>query len=177
MDDSTEPAADRRRSGPPPRTDVLDAVEAAMVRIRRSQSRGTLARLSLEQAGGEGRSGNPSVLTLFVVDAVDAGPGESGDVTVGLVAERLGVDPSRASRAVAEAVRTGHVRRAASQADGRRSCLELTGSGREAAAAAHRSRQDFYAELLDGWSSREQTEFARLLGRFVAALDTKADGA
>ncbi|WP_408907435.1 MarR family transcriptional regulator [Streptomyces albidoflavus] len=45
-------------------------------------------------------------------------------MTVGFFADRLAVDPSRASRIVAEAVKSGFVRRVASQEDGRRSCLD-----------------------------------------------------
>ncbi|WP_435838294.1 MarR family winged helix-turn-helix transcriptional regulator [Streptomyces albidoflavus] len=109
--------------------------------------------------------------------ALDEGTGEGGrDVTVGFVADRLAVDPSRASRIVADAVKSGFVRRVASQEDGRRSCLELTGSGEQAVAAAHRTRQGFYASLLGDWEPGEQREFARLLTKFVRSLDEAERG-
>ncbi|UFR01362.1 MarR family winged helix-turn-helix transcriptional regulator [Streptomyces sp. Go40/10] len=146
---------------------VLDAVERAMVRIRRRQSRGSLARPTVQ-----GMPQPVELPTLSVIDAVDAGGGEhGGDVTVGVVADRLAIDPSRASRIVADAVKSGYVRRVASQEDGRRSCLELTAAGREAVEAAHRTRQHFYAEVLGDWDPEEQAELARLLGKFVDSLD------
>ncbi|WP_435863999.1 MarR family winged helix-turn-helix transcriptional regulator [Streptomyces spongiicola] len=146
---------------------VLDAVELAMIRIRRRQSRRSLARPVVR-----GMAEPVDLNTLAVVDAVDEGAGEDGrDVTVGFVADRLAIDPSRASRIVADAVRSGFVRRVASQEDGRRSCLELTAAGRDAVAAAHITRQRFYSAVLDGWSGEEQRDFARLLTKFVHCLD------
>ncbi|MGY1434628.1 MarR family winged helix-turn-helix transcriptional regulator [Streptomyces reniochalinae] len=149
---------------------MLSAIEAAMIRIRRRQSRRSLARPVVNDLD------EPVELnTLAVIDAVDEGAGDSSrDVTVGFVADRLAIDPSRASRIVAEAVRSGFVRRVASQEDGRRSCLELTATGEEAVAAAHRTRQLFYSDVLGDWDAGEQREFARLLTKFVRSLDDAA---
>lgn len=143
-----------------------------MIRIRRRQSRRSLARPVLK-----GMTEPVDLNTLAVVDAVDEGAAQDGrDVTVGFVADLLAIDPSRASRIVADAVRSGFVRRVASQEDGRRSCLELTGTGREAVAAAHSTRQSFYSVVLDGWDPEEQGEFARLLTKFVQCLDEAGRG-
>lgn len=156
---SSEPT--RRREAP-----TLAAIERAMVRIRRSQTRRTLGRLATRDLG---QAVDPA--QLDVVFAVDEGPDRPGqEVTVGLVAERLGIDPSRASRVVAAAIRAGHVRRVASQADGRRIRLELTEAGREVARAAHRSRRALYDRLMQGWPERDRRELARLLTRFTDAL-------
>jgi DNA-binding MarR family transcriptional regulator len=155
------PEPTRRREAP-----TLAAIERAMVRIRRSQTRRTLGRLATRELG---QAVDPA--QLDVVFAVDEGPDQPGqEVTVGLVAERLGIDPSRASRVVAAAIRAGHVRRVASQADGRRIRLELTEAGREVARAAHRSRQALYDRLMQGWPERDRRELARLLTRFTDAL-------
>nr|ADG86331.1 regulator [Streptomyces sp. SANK 61196] len=141
-----------------------------MIRIRRRQSRRSLARPVVR-----GMADPIDLNTLSVIDAVDEGTSAGGrDVTVGFVADRLAIDPSRASRIVADAVKSGFVRRVASQEDGRRSCLELTASGRVAVAAAHRTRQGFYSGVLGGWDPDEQREFARLLTKFVHALDDAA---
>ncbi|WP_329277726.1 MarR family winged helix-turn-helix transcriptional regulator [Streptomyces sp. NBC_01451] len=146
---------------------VLNSVELAMIRIRRRQSRRSLARPAME-----GMAEPLDLNTLSVIDAVDEGASESErDVTVGFVADRLAIDPSRASRIVADAVRSGFVRRVASQEDGRRSCLALTRSGREAVSAAHRTRQDFYSRAFKDWDPDEQKHFARLLTKFVDSLE------
>lgn len=168
----TSESPDTTTEDAPARAEVLTAVERALIRIRRRQSRRTLARPVVQ-----GMSEPVDLSTLAVVDAVDEGNGEGNkDVTVGFVADRLAIDPSRASRIVADAVRTGYVRRVASQEDGRRSCLELTPVGREAVDAAHRTRQGFYATVLENWDPAEQEEFARLLTKFVHSLDSAAGG-
>ncbi|MFC9427881.1 MarR family winged helix-turn-helix transcriptional regulator [Streptomyces sp. NPDC056987] len=165
-------AAEKPEAVKTPPAEVLTAVERALIRIRRRQSRRTLARPVVQ-----GMSEPVDLSTLAVVDAVDEGNGEgSKDVTVGFVADRLAIDPSRASRIIADAVRTGFVRRVASQEDGRRSCLELTPAGRDAVDAAHSTRQAFYATVLERWNPDEQKEFARLLTKFVHSLDGAADG-
>jgi DNA-binding MarR family transcriptional regulator len=142
------------------------AVERAMVRLRRSQTRRTLGRLATRALE------RPVDLSLVgVVDAVEDGPERpGGEVTVGAVAERLGIDPSRASRLVAAAVRAGYLARVASQADGRRIGLELTATGEEIARGARRFRQATFGRGMADWSERERREFARLLNRFVDEL-------
>ena len=159
----------RRQDLPQPEGDaaVLAAVERAMLRIRRSQSRRTLGRLAAQELG------RPVDASHFlVVDAVEEGPERPGqEVTVGVVAERLGIDPSRASRMVAGAVRAGYVARAASQADGRRIRLELTAAGRELAEAAHRFRRAAFRRAMRGWPAAERRAFARLLTKFTEGLE------
>lgn len=137
-----------------------------MISIRRRQSRRGLGSHSVQE------SGRPvDVNLLSVVDAVEEGQEHPHqEVTVGVVADRLGIDPSRASRVVAGAVEAGYVRRVASQGDGRRICLELTDVGHKVVAEAHRTRQEFYQRLIDDWPANDQAEFARLLTNFTSAL-------
>lgn len=138
-------------------------IERAFVRLRRAMTRRNLgARMVRELGGGVDLS------HLGVVDAVEEGPDAAdGMVTVGMVGERLGIDPSRASRVVASAIQAGYVERQASQADGRRVGLRLTASGRALAASAHGVRQRAFAEGMEGWTDDERRTFARLLTRFV----------
>lgn len=146
----------------------LAAIERAMVRIRRSQTRRSLAKTQVAAAE------RPADLTVLgVVDAVEQGPPEpGGEVTVGMVGDRLGIDPSRASRVVAAAITSGTVRRVASQDDGRRIGLELTDRGRDLAREAHETRRALYDRLMRDWPERDRTEFARLLTAFTTDLAT-----
>lgn len=139
--------------------DPLHQVEAAMVAIRRRQSRRSLARAA----------GLPESGALFgVLDALEAA---SGPVVLGSIAELLGVDQPRASKLVAQAVRRGLVRRAADQNDGRRSLLILTADGTDAVASVRQFRRDRFAAAMADWTDQDRTCFAALLTRFVAALD------
>ena len=147
--------------------DLAD-IELALNRIRRSQTRRSLARRA--EAGGQRLPVDHAV--LGVLDAVDQGPVAGGsEVSVREVADRLGIDPSRASRLTAMATDAGLLRRVASQADGRRTGLVVTDEGAGVVAAAHMLRRQFYDELMRDWPARDRTEFARLLLRFTESLE------
>jgi len=108
---------------------------------------------------------------IFVADALDELCEHSDDPpTVGTVAVRLNVDPSRASRMVAGAIRAGLATRIASQVDGRRAHLALTDDGRRALAAVRRFRIVFFSELMADWSDHDCAEFAKLLIKFTNLL-------
>ncbi|WP_067487520.1 MarR family winged helix-turn-helix transcriptional regulator [Actinomadura hibisca] len=145
----------------------LDEIERGMVRLRRGMSRQRLGKATLRE-----HDLAVDLQVLHVTDVIDEGPDEPGqEMSVGLVAARLGVDASRGSRVVAEAVKAGYVKRVASQADGRRIHLELTDAGREVVAAARETRRRHFAAAMADWSDAERAEFARLLGRFLGSYD------
>jgi DNA-binding MarR family transcriptional regulator len=153
------------------RKTALLMVDRAMVRIRRSQGRRTIGRLMQQRLGGALNLAN-----ISVADAVQE-LSEIGDQrpTIGSMAQTLGVDPSRASRMAAAAIRAGLVKRIASQSDGRRSHLELTSDGSKALELTRRFRLKFFAQLMSSWSDRECEEFGRLLARFTDSLPRVSD--
>jgi DNA-binding MarR family transcriptional regulator len=140
----------------------LAAIERAMVAIRRSQTRRTLAR----------RASTPAARTaLFeVIDAIEAAEEAGEPASVSTIAEALNMAQPRASKLVAEAVEVGLVRRHADQADGRRSLLTLTDAGRALCEEVHRFRRRAFEDAMAGWPARDRTEFARLISRFVTGL-------
>ncbi|WUI03042.1 MarR family transcriptional regulator [Spirillospora sp. NBC_00431] len=147
--------------------EALNTVERSMVKLRRGMSRQRLGRAAIRE-----HNLPVDVQVLHVVDVVDEGPDHPGEeMSVGLVAARLGVDASRGSRIVAEAVKSGYVRRVASQEDGRRIHLELTPEGRGVVDATRRTRQEHFAKAMSDWTGEERAEFARLLARFVNGYD------
>ena len=110
----------------------------------------------------------------FVVDALDEARSSGGEEpSVGIVAEYLGVDPSRASRMVAGALRGGYVKRVASQADGRRMCLELTAGGRKLLRTVNRFRRHVFSKKMASWPDHDCVEFARLLTKFTEPPQNK----
>jgi DNA-binding MarR family transcriptional regulator len=151
--------------------DPLADIERALVRIRRRQTGRALGRAAAASAAPSGRP--LDLAAAAVVDALD-GPAASGEErTVGFVADRLAVDPSRASRQVAAAVAAGYVRRAASPADGRRSVLEVTAEGQDLLAAARAARRDLVRRATARWSAADRRTFAALLTRFTDGLDAR----
>lgn len=139
---------------------VID-IDDQMGRFRRSMSRHELGRIALRdlQLGID-------INDLSVISAIAGGGGADGEITVGLIAERLGIDPSRASRIVGDAVDKGIIRRVASQADARRIGIELTDIGRNHAAAVRRYKWSAFADVLGNWPEEELVTFARLYQKF-----------
>jgi DNA-binding MarR family transcriptional regulator len=148
---------------------AIAQVERALVAIRRSQRRRPVGGPALE--GIDEALGEPlSLGVLGVVDAVQDVPEQGrGEVTIGLVAERLGLDPSRASRLVAEAADRDLVRRMPSAHDGRRTRIECTERGDEVFTRMQGLRRAYVAERMADWSPHDRRTFARLLERFTTA--------
>jgi DNA-binding MarR family transcriptional regulator len=99
-------------------------------------------------------------------------------VTVGGVAEQLGIDPSAASRMVSDLITHGYLERLASQRDGRRTVLRLTQQGvalRDRFRSQHRQAFEY---ITRDWPEHERLEFARLLYKYAeatSALDSGPD--
>ncbi|MBL1099807.1 MarR family winged helix-turn-helix transcriptional regulator [Streptomyces coffeae] len=144
----------------------LDAIERAMVAIRRSQSRRSLARL----ADGKGSKGGGGDAAFDVLDAIEAAEQSGTPATVSDIAAALAVDQPRASKLVAGAVDAGLVRREADQADGRRTLLVRTEAGRALTEEVRRFRRSVFAEAMEEWPEADRAAFARLLTNFVDAL-------
>lgn len=143
----------------------VEAVEWAMVALRRSQTRRTLARLAERQGGTTSSS------TFDVLDVVEAAELAGAPASVSSVSAALTIDQPRASKLVAAAVEAGLVRREADQTDGRRSLLVRTEAGRAVTDEVHRFRGSVFAAAMADWSDADRADFARLLTRFVERLD------
>ncbi len=145
---------------------TLDEAGQALFRLGRLFARQPMSQIVA------GRAGHAIDLSrVVVVQAVEAGPVEPGQgVTVGLVADRLGIDPSTASRLVAETGSAGYLARVASPADARRVHLELTDAGRLLSAQARRYQRGVFEHVTREWSDQERHAFAELLSRFVDAV-------
>ena len=146
------------------------AVERAMVTIRRRQTRRALAQRA---QAGHGLAVSPAVTGLL--DAVEAEAAAGREVTVTDLTRLLAVDQPRASKLARQAVSAGLLQRLADQRDGRRSALELTADGTGYLDAVHSYRQSQFTAAMDGWTDAERAVFADLLTRFVAALEAADD--
>nr|WP_295884113.1 MarR family winged helix-turn-helix transcriptional regulator [uncultured Devosia sp.] len=136
-------------------------IDGVMAYIRRSMAKREMGRLALRDLGLP-----IDVADLDILAALEGCSTHAGEATVGFIAERLNVDPSRASRIVADAVDKGIVRRAASQSDSRRIVLELTDAGQAHAQAIRRYKWKIFADALGEWSEEDLVTFAKLFQRF-----------
>lgn len=104
---------------------------------------------------------------LVAIEAPAAQFGDSaGETMVATVAERLAIDPSRASRLVSEMVEAGYARRAVSQADARRTIIELTEAGRAIIEAVRAYKFLIMGDFLGNWSKADLARFVPLLRKF-----------
>ena len=149
---------------------AVAAIDGVMARIRRNIMRREFGRVLLAQIAPDLEVAHMDVISAIAHRA----EGDPEEVTVGLIAERLGIDPSRASRVSADVVDRGFARRVASQQDARRICLELTPKGRRFVDAIRQSKMATFASALGQWQESELIMFANLLDRFSTwATDTK----
>ncbi len=145
----------------PTAAQAIIEIEGVMAHIRRSMAKREIGRLALRDLELP-----IDIADLDILAALEGCSTHSGEATVGFIAERLNVDPSRASRIVSDAVEKGIVRRVASQADARRIGLELTETGRSHAQAIRRYKWRVFADALGQWSEDDLVTFARLFQRF-----------
>ncbi len=110
------------------------------------------------------------VLTAIEGPEPEFGDGQ-GETTVGTVAERLGIDPSRASRLASEMVEQGFARRAVSQADARRTIIELTARGSVVVRAVRAYKFLIMGDYFGQWDAAELEVFVPMLKRFSTWMD------
>lgn len=132
----------------PPDELALDQIGPALSRMRRRAP-----------------ASNKDLSRNLVLNVIADAPGE---MTVGGLAAEMGVAQPVASRTVAACIDDGLLRRAASQADGRRTVLELTEHGEAERARFAAEQRKAFQEITAAWAPEEQLQFARLLVRYGA---------
>jgi DNA-binding MarR family transcriptional regulator len=158
--DSPGSCADGRRDIGMADNHTIRAIERSVTQISRIMGRRNLGRSTERRL-----EGLVDFTHVGVVDALAAS--RQTNCTVGDLAKRMGVDPSRGSRIVAKAIRAGYAKRVASQEDGRRTCVALTKKGEEFKSAIENLRFRHFESQLQGWSDEDCLAFARLLARFL----------
>ncbi|MEU0793271.1 MarR family winged helix-turn-helix transcriptional regulator [Amycolatopsis sp. NPDC005961] len=126
---------------------LLDQIGPALSRLRR-------------RTPASGRDLSRNLVLNVVADAPD-------EMTVGGLAAEMGVAQPVASRTVAACIADGLLRRAASQADGRRTVLELTERGEGERARFAAEQRAAFEDITAEWSPEDRARFARLLVRYT----------
>jgi DNA-binding MarR family transcriptional regulator len=150
---------------------ALATIDAVMGKVRRSIQRRDFSRLILARIDPSMEASHLDAIIAIAHNPV-AGDAPRDAVTVGIIAERLGIDPSRASRISADLVERGYALRIASQLDARRICLKLTARGERFVTAVRQTKWRIFAGSLAQWDERDLVTFAALLERFAGwAID------
>lgn len=122
--------------------------------------------------GGIGQHVRPVELSrILVVQAVETAHSRTQqEVTVGVIAQHLAVEPSTASRLVADTIKDGYILRRVSSLDSRRVHLDLTDAGRTLAQEVRTYQRHVFQQVTREWTNDERTAFARLFVQFTDAI-------
>lgn len=156
-----------RKAGIDERTvEAVVGIDALMQNWRRRAMRRELGHRALVDLDIGIDLAQLDVLTAIEAPVDEFGEMAGGETMIASVAERLAIDPSRASRVVSEMVDMGYARRAVSQADARRTIIELTDAGRTIITAVRAYKFLIMGDFLSSWSAEELALFVPLLRKF-----------
>lgn len=151
------------------RDKYLNKIARDMGRLRQMMGRRFVSRIALSRL----HEGHGLELSHFDVITFVARHQKRGDVTVGAIAEQMRIDPSRASRVVADLVKRGALRREACQDDARRTIVRLSDEGEGLAEHFANVRLDLMTKALEHWSEEELGLFAPLFDRFIESFEAR----
>lgn len=140
-------------------------IAQSMSRWRLMIGRRVLARLAIENIARD-----LEISHIDVLDAVRRAEPD-GEVTVGTIAEIMRIDPSRASRIVADMVTRGALKREASQADARRIIVVMTDFGKKLVLEVQAVKRGVIESVLAEWPEEDVGAFAHLFDRFVTSFE------
>lgn len=150
--------------------DAMVDFDAAAFVFHRLAARGDMPRKLLAEMGQ-----TLEILqfqSLAAILRIQSGKGQrpAQPATIGLLAEELHLDPSRASRIAADLIAAGYLRREAAQDDGRKSVLVLTDRAEDLFCSFRDLRFDKVMQVFNGWSDAEIIQFAALFSRYCARM-------
>ncbi|WMT88418.1 MarR family winged helix-turn-helix transcriptional regulator [Pelagibacterium sp. 26DY04] len=162
--------AQRRKD--PDLAEALLRIDAVAQNWRRQMHKRELGHRALRALGLDIDLAQVDVLFAIAPPSFAMGSNDEDETMVSTVAERLAIDPSRASRLVAEMVNAGYARRAVSQRDARRAILKLTPAGQAVVDAVLKFKWLLLGEFFSGWSKDDIAAFVPLLERYSTWMRT-----
>ncbi|MGH1368717.1 MAG: MarR family winged helix-turn-helix transcriptional regulator [Maritimibacter sp.] len=90
--------------------------------------------------------------------------------TIGMLAEEMSIDPSRASRIASDLISRALVVREAAQDDGRKSVLVLTPEGKALFSKVREHRWKRMLTAFESWDESDIETFSRLFSRYAVGL-------
>ncbi|WP_040806200.1 MarR family winged helix-turn-helix transcriptional regulator [Nocardia concava] len=141
--------------------ELLDAIGPAFGKLRRGVLQEVENPISTKDS--------TRALVLGFVLGCNRDKGE--EMSVGGIAAAMCVDPSVASRMVTDNIKAGYLVRVPSQLDGRRAVLELSPQGLEFMRDFRRQQRAAFEYITADWPERDRLDFARLMLRYVDAID------
>ena len=97
----------------------------------------------------------------------------AGSMRITALAASTQLDTSTVSRHVTQLEQSGLVERSQDPDDGRAQRVGLTDEGRTQLEASTARRREVLTTSLDGWDAADLADLERLLGRFVAGIESR----
>ncbi|WP_180899318.1 MarR family winged helix-turn-helix transcriptional regulator [Martelella soudanensis] len=161
MNEKTDPTA-------PDHTDAMARISDAITQHRLMMRRRIIGRIAIANVAPA-----LDITHLDVLDVVYRA-GQNDRATIGSVADGMRIDPSRASRIVAELVSQSVLERRVCQNDARRSILVITPKGKVLLDEVHAVKRQLLESVTENWSADDLDQFSRLYKRFVNGLEDYA---
>lgn len=150
--------------------EALLAIDIEHFQFVRRVMRGVIPQALMEEIGSGLDASQFEVLAALIRIRNGFGRKMAEEPTVGLLAEELCIDPSRASRVASELVERGMVQRGASQTDGRKSILLLTEQAEQILSAFLIAKWKRKIKIFEDWSDDDLACFARLFARYSEGM-------
>jgi DNA-binding MarR family transcriptional regulator len=96
---------------------------------------------------------------------------DDGPQRLGALAAAFGLDPSTITRQVRDLENAGFAFRETDPSDRRAYVLDLTATGRDVLKRSREHRRSRLGDALSSWSSRDLSDFGRLLQEFNTSMD------
>lgn len=150
----------------PEAAQALMALDSALYFWHRFAAKGEMARLLIAEAGLDLDLSQFHALTA--VSRIEHGVGRDApqQATVGLVAEEMALDPSRASRITSGLIEAGYLRREAAQDDGRKAVLVFTDKTQDMFRRFKALKWKKILQVFEGWNADDIRCFSRLFARY-----------
>ncbi|WP_421950651.1 MarR family winged helix-turn-helix transcriptional regulator [Pelagibacterium sp.] len=152
--------------------DALIRIDNVVQNWRRQMHKRELGHRATRALGLDLDMAQIDVLFAIANPSLPSDPNADDETMVSTVAERLYIDPSRASRLVAEMVNSGYARRAVSQRDARRTILELTPAGEAVIDAVRGYKWLLLGEFFSSWTAEDVAAFVPLLERYSSWMNS-----
>lgn len=159
------------RAGIAPETaEALLAFDSGVFFWKRMAARDEVPGRLIEELGLDLELSQFSSLTAITRIQNGIGRKVAQPATIGLLAEEMNIDPSRASRIATGLIARGYLRREAAQDDGRKSILVLTDKAVSAFQAFRDLKWDKMLQTFAGWSDADIVAFSGLFSRYCQDL-------
>ncbi len=151
-------------------TSALMDLDSALFQWNRMALKGEFPGQILAQMDTDLELGQFHALTAVTRIVFGIGRDAPEQPTIGLLAEEMNIDPSRASRVASDLIARGYLRRDAAQEDGRKSILVMTDKARDLFDQFRIRKWEKLIAMYSTWTSEEISCFARLVGKYMDGI-------